>query len=528
MAMRSVVALLAVSTAGFLSGGCRSTNDSTPGAGAGPGIDAELQGTWSATCSQVDDSSWQTATLSFSERGFTQIARGYASAACETVTVTDNFSGTFLLGSAVEAAFGATTVTAYELDISWPAPNPGTVYTLVYVDASATPHRIHLGIPEGENDGSSIARRRTRVGTWYLEKQPAPIGPGDFVSTGQPVSRHDNGHTATVLLDGTVLVAGGGEGYPGPWATNIAEIYDPSTGQFALTGEMTSARGDHTATLLRNGKVLVVGGDPAGYLDAEVFDPATGTFAPAGDPGRAFHGTSGTLLLDGTVLLAGGGAWGPEGPAGRGEHALLYDPGTHTFAIAGTTTVRRYSHTASLLRDGRVLLAGGTEGFQPLSSAEIFDPAPATTFLATGSMTAPRSGHTATVLPDGKVLIAGGFSGGPPQETERLQTAELYDPGVGTFARTGSMTTARMGHTATLLLSGKVLVEGGSTSTGTARTAELYDPETGTFSAIGPTVCARTWARANLLPNGTVLITGAASECIEGDPAAQFAELYVP
>ncbi len=231
-------------------------------------------------------------------------------------------------------------------------------------------------------------------------------------------------HTATLLPNGKVLVAGG-VGDNGYLAS--AELYDPASGAFMATGSMTTARNDHTATLLPSGKVLVAGGGngPNGLASAELYDPARGTFTATGSMAAARYGHTATLLPSGKVLIAG------EGDASGIANAELYDPASGTFIATGSMAAAKYGHTATLLPSGKVLIAGGYHltnigGFsetETRASAELFDPA-AGTFAGIGSMTAPRYDHTATLLSNEKVLIAGGDN----DDAEGLTSAELYDP----------------------------------------------------------------------------------------------------
>jgi hypothetical protein len=283
------------------------------------------------------------------------------------------------------------------------------------------------------------------------------------------------GQTATLLPNGRVLLAGGFVDDEwdclGSGSDNEAELYDSVTGVFSGTGNMTAFRGGHTATLLANGKVLITGGadqDPTGtgLASAELYDPSTGTFAETGNMavGRFLH--TATLLQNGKVLIVGGVLRSSSDPIATAE---VYDPATGIFTMTGAVATAREQHTATLLADGRVLIVGGTTssgtgGLHPTATVEVYDPSTGT-FSVTGSMAEARSLHTATLLPSGKVLVAGGG--------DDNSTAEVYDPATSAFSITGGMEIGRSGHTATLLPNGSVLVAGGGIFAGLA-SAELY------------------------------------------------------
>jgi hypothetical protein len=307
-------------------------------------------------------------------------------------------------------------------------------------------------------------------------------------------------HTATLLTNGKVLVAGGTDSLGNDLAT--AELFDPTTGAFTATGSMISSRISFTATLLAhgpaatNGKVLVVGGTADNT--AELFDPSTGTFAATGTPiSTRFEGTA-TLLASGKVLLAGGHA----------STAELFDPATGAFAATGHMISARDECTATLLNDGTVLIVGGVgSNLDSIITAELFNPATGT-FTATGSMTEARSGHSATLLNNGKVLVTGGINSNDDVST----TAEVFDPASGTFSTVSPMSSGQAFHTATLLDDGTVLVAGGfvfpNPPGNGSVSAELFDPATQTFERTGSLGTARYLHTATKLNNGEVLITG--------------------
>ena len=298
---------------------------------------------------------------------------------------------------------------------------------------------------------------------------------------------------------------------------------------FRPTGNMSDMRDEHTATLLQSGKVLVAGGDPClfegfYYQDcplssAELYDPGAGTFAATGSMSVTRVSHTATLLSNGKVLVAGG----------HDASAELYDPTAGTFAPTGSMSVGRSTHTATLLPNGKVLIAGGQNVTGALATAELYDPNSGT-FTATGTMAAARAYHTATLLANGKVLIAGGSN-----LTNDLASAELYDPTTGSFSAAGSMVSKRAFHVATLLGSGNVLVTGGSANNALLSSAEVYDAVAGSFTATGAMMAARNFHFAILLANGTVLVASGSSDftadgtaLIPGDNSAVTSEIYDP
>ena len=310
-----------------------------------------------------------------------------------------------------------------------------------------------------------------------------------------------SGQTATLLPTGHVLITGGMNGNGAYFETT--ETYDPSANRFVEAMSMSARRIGHTATLLASGKVLIAGGFDGGYLQtAELYDPLTRRFSPTGRLTIPRSEHIAVLLKNGKVLLVGG--------VGSGYSFLasceIYDPATGTFSGTGSLNTPREGHTATVLQNGKVLVTGGhkdrQEAMTVFSSAELYDPATGK-FSATGNMSVVRHKHGAALLRDGKVLIVGGSDKRDRQG--QYASAEIYDQAKGVFKPIASMTFARYKLTGAVVVlkSGKVLVAGGSEH------VEVFDPTTSTFVEVEGTLdTPRFFSAATLLQDGRVLITG--------------------
>jgi hypothetical protein len=326
-------------------------------------------------------------------------------------------------------------------------------------------------------------------------------------------------HTATLLDDGTVLVAGGYDTIVGN-ALSSGELYNPTQRTFSFTtGSLPYPWYGATATLLNDGTVLIAGGSEGGTVSAEVYNPSTEAFTATGNLNTPREDTTATLLNNGMVLITGG--WDFNNGVATAS-AELYNPATGTFTFTGNLHSPRFQHTATLLGDGTVLIVGGGSGTGYLTSAEVYNPTTGAFTVTTGSLAIGRDFHTATLLNNGMVLIAGGIS-----STGYLASTVLYNPATQSFTATGSLHTARDAHTATLLNDGTVLIAGGGGTCGSScvqalSSAELYNSASGTFAVTGSLSTARSLPTATLLSDGTVLIAGGSAS---GNSLAS-AELY--
>lgn len=317
------------------------------------------------------------------------------------------------------------------------------------------------------------------------------------------------GHTATLLTNGRVLIAGGASKvFPNGRVFASAELYNPSKGRFSNTGAMLEARTGHTATLLVDGKVLIAGGDDGttSLSTAELYDPATAKFTETGAINFARDQCTATRLANGEVLIAGGAQLLPDGSGSVLDTAELYDPATGLFSLTGTMTSARQGPTATLLPNGQVLITGGVANVGGvLDSAELYDPVTGQ-FSQAGQMTTSRYGHLAAALGDGDVLVAGGID----DAGSSLASAEVFVANSGKFIKVTAMPRDRFFVGATVLSSGKILIAGGYTQGRSSaasfgfkpvKTALIFDHGSNTFRSIEPMTSPRgTFASAALSP----------------------------
>jgi hypothetical protein len=356
---------------------------------------------------------------------------------------------------------------------------------------------------------------------------PAPDLAGQWAAAGAlPVAsawRSQHGRAVT-LKDGRVLVVGGSTSTLD--AQSATALYDPATNAWAAAAPMGTSRRDFATVRLADGRVLVTGGIGAragfpapGLASTEIFDPATGAWAAAADMHEGRWDHAATLLPDGRVLVAGGGTVRSPRSVCSLRSAELFDPATGVWTAAPPMTDARSDHAAVPLPDGRVLVVGGILAVSldwpaNLAFCEVYDPA-ANAWTPTGSMRTPRALHQATPLGDGSVLVTGGDS--PPILVDGVfnpssaWTAERYDPATGQWEDAVSMPFGRAFHRAVPLASGGVLVVGG---TGSAeyevgyQNAAVYDPVARTWTATPGLRIGRWGCAAAPLADGRVLVAG--------------------
>ncbi len=335
---------------------------------------------------------------------------------------------------------------------------------------------------------------------------------GSVVATGSmTATRFD--HAAALLPSGQVLIVGGIARNGVMQST--AELFDPTTGRFSAAGKLQSQHGwGVTATLLRDGKVLVAGGStgcdsPCYTFSAELYDPSARTFVSTGNMTAPRAGARALLLPTGDVLFVGGIEISNSNPTATAE---LYHPSTATFSPTGATHLPDPSQLV-LLMNGKVLVVGA-------SGTELYDPSTGR-FTPTGKMTVPRTKFGAALLPDGRVLVAGGQTGGA--WGARVTSTQIYDPATRRFGPGPELSLKRfkLAKAVVPLKNGRILIAGG------ADQPEVYDPASGAFLPVaGAKLDAFCFSTATPLNDGKVLLAGGYAN--PGGPGVNHAWLYQP
>jgi len=343
-------------------------------------------------------------------------------------------------------------------------------------------------------------------------------------------------YDATLLRDNRVLITGGAS--PGFEVLNSAEIFDPERNTITPTGPMHYPRWSHTATLLPDGRVLVCGGRTGAKYDSvvlkecEIYDPKTGKFYLTDSMSVPRRSHTATLLKDGKVLITGGGTGAATFDLSDAtDNCEIYDPKKSKFFETSPMHFPRQYHRATLLDDGRVLITGGSSKgtLDPSKEAEIYDPKIAK-FTKISPMHRERIIHADVLLPDGRVLLAGGLD---PITYEARADAELYDPKINRFLPIGSMHLKRIDIHGVLLDDGKVLIIGGSSLPfGPSDkpyfnpSCEIYDPKSGSFSFTASMHVARDAVMPVKLSDGRVFVCGGMTS--SSFEFTQLAEVYIP
>ena len=332
------------------------------------------------------------------------------------------------------------------------------------------------------------------IGSYFGGSQKLATQPGN-------INEGRHWHTATKLLDGKVLVAGGfGKRFK---VLKSVEIYDPLTGEWSKSSEMNFPRAEHSAVLLKDGRVLVTGGRDENYAPAftsEIFDSESGTWEMYEDMSRQRHKHISIVQPDGSVILIAG-----SGPSRSLADVELMDPINDRLEVLSPTLEQHADHAAISLDDGRILVSGGVQLLDEIVTsvgAEIYD-VKTDVWTKTSLQSRRTSAHTLTLLQDGKVIQVGGFSRGSSDNR-----VELYNPITDEWLEGPVMNKARMLHTTSLLDDGRVIAVGGTSRAGNMVESEIYNPETQMWIQSGNMVEARASHTATILSDGKILVVG--------------------
>ena len=341
---------------------------------------------------------------------------------------------------------------------------------------------------------SIMAIANCSVGSYFGGSPKLAIEPGK-------INEDRHWHTATKLLDGKILIAGGfGNRFK---VLKAVEIYDPVSGEWEKVADMNFPRAEHSAALLQDGRILVTGGRDENYaptFSTEIFDPKLGVWEIYEDMARQRHKHISIVQSDGSVIIIAG-----SGPSRSLSDVELIDPINDRLEVLSSTLEEHSDHAAISLGDGRIFVSGGVRILDEVVTsvgAEIYD-VTTNTWAKTSIQSRRTSAHTLTLLNDGRVIQIGGFSGGSSDNR-----TELYDSKTDEWLEGPVMNNTRMLHTASLLDDGRVIAIGGTSRSGNMSHSEIYDPETQMWMASGQMVEPRASHTATVLDDGKVLVVG--------------------
>lgn len=394
---------------------------------------------------------------------------------------------------------------------------PGTTRELTLPLGESVPSTVQVSV-DGFGCRSCLLRQGTAMlplhtyGRHDLNVELSPLSQPQCPPLSGRLLQSRYAHSAVLLESGPyagqVLILAGDRNPP----LKSVERYDPRTGAINAAGALLVDRYGHTATLLTHGadrgRILVTGGYNGQWLsEVEIYDPGTGLARTAASLSLPRFGHTATPLADGRVVVIGG-----HSDQGAYREVEIYDPLTGQWTPADAAPFTEYQHTATLLADGRILVAGGLlQSSATVASAAVFDPSarPGAQWVTAGSLASARNAHSASLLPNGQVLIAGGYG----SLNQNLASAELFDPSTLLWRPAGMLAKPRTNHGAVMLSNGRLFMSGGANYYLDQFTAsgELYDWTNGGNLPFIPLSLGRAIHTATLLPDdGVLLVAGLA------------------
>jgi N-acetylneuraminic acid mutarotase len=362
-----------------------------------------------------------------------------------------------------------------------------------------------------ELTGVSVSAGQTTFPGDFSLDPVSPYVSSWVITASMPYMRY--GHTATLLNDSKVLVAGGSYYEPVEGVTYYRQcaLYDPVAHVWNSTASLQIERANHRSVLLSDGRVLVCGGTSeiegvrTELPSCEIYDPVSGTWSTAQDMLKPRTGHTATLMQNGRVLVTGG----YNGDDGYLPDCEVYNPETNMWLYTGFLNHARWAHGAARFDDGTVLIIGGyleDDEYESeiLSSCEIYDPDTGTCTLIEQEMSAGRSGPVVTTLSDGRIAVFGGYAGSGYNN----QSCEIFDPESQSWTLHDDTIRERAGFSATLLPNGEVLIAGGDDQMYFQCFCELFNPQTGVYTYTDGMLQRTVGHTDTLLHDATVLVTG--------------------